>query len=656
MQADTDALLNNSSDRSLLMNVSLSLASRFLSLPSRALARLRRLDEVLSDDPVLQRPPYATTSAEGARRSRMLETGTGAVTLPGPWGFATSGYFIGLFAMAFVLNRIQNIVVPPRRPLAYRLQAARMHRNRYSFRHILFASLFPIDLSSTFSRSLFRIPSIYLLGKALVIWLVILLQASHLFPSWQWASLQALGEWAAQKQMEDICWFTFTSACLALCIGTLTTGMEGLNNNNSPFNLFAFAFTLYIYSSPTTHADKTQGVPSRPDKHVIITMMLPLLQVRSHMIHCLEVKQRWARQRLIPTTICAVLNLIHFHSVVWVNSPAYPLTNYIPCVVESGLVVVVILTIALNALTQLLLEGAVTHPLFGHVESLMPKWDEDFGVALFRLGTASMEATSVIGLGNEVGGVSSTSENGAMQPRDRERGAVEIDRSGVLSISLPSTDVKAKTARAEFWVDSVANIAWHMALARFLISMWRACVRAWRSLSACGALSRLEADPYEQFLRGEPVSDDEDDFDPGQDATSGLLHDSSPSTSDEESDEDRDDDETVQLYADLSHRASTSASAPLLLAHMTDTSSSPLTRRRYQRLRRQEKSTLANQDDPSAESRRNCVICTVEPRDIICWPCRCLAICDDCRENLASRAPAFEALVSMLSPKRRRLL
>jgi hypothetical protein len=33
-----------------------------------------------------------------------------------------------------------------------------------------------------------------------------------------------------------------------------------------------------------------------------------------------------------------------------------------------------------------------------------------------------------------------------------------------------------------------------------------------------------------------------------------------------------------------------------------------------------------------------CVICTNGQRDIICWPCRCLAMCDNCREALASRS------------------
>ena len=38
--------------------------------------------------------------------------------------------------------------------------------------------------------------------------------------------------------MEDICWYTFMTTCFTLIIGTLTTGLEGLNiNDSAPFNL-----------------------------------------------------------------------------------------------------------------------------------------------------------------------------------------------------------------------------------------------------------------------------------------------------------------------------------------------------------------------------------------------------------------------------------
>lgn len=39
---------------------------------------------------------------------------------------------------------------------------------------------------------------------------------------------------------------------------------------------------LHIYASPITHVDKVAGAPSRPDKHVLVTIILPLIQVIQH--------------------------------------------------------------------------------------------------------------------------------------------------------------------------------------------------------------------------------------------------------------------------------------------------------------------------------------------------------------------------------------
>ncbi|KAJ2986802.1 hypothetical protein NUW54_g9623 [Trametes sanguinea] len=307
----TDSFYN----ASMFFNASLKLAHRFLSLPSRALARLRRLDDLALDlHEAAQQHPYATTSGNGQRRSRgHISSGP---PVPGMWGFLTSGYFLGLFIMAFVLNRIQNIVVPPRRPPGFRIHhnSFNMHA-RLSWRRLFLSWLFPVDLSSTRSRLLFRIPSMYLLGKAFTLWAVLLVQAAGPPSLSQAGWMQPLFAWVAEKKTEDICWYTFLSACATLCIGTLTTGLEGLNmNDSSPFNLFAFAFQLYVCAASHSYAPKEGEPPSRPDVHVIITIMLPLIQLV--VMHCLEVKQRWTQYRLVLSTTIGLLALIHFHSVV----------------------------------------------------------------------------------------------------------------------------------------------------------------------------------------------------------------------------------------------------------------------------------------------------------------------------------------------------
>lgn len=405
------------------------------------------------------------------------------------------------------------------------------------------------------------------------------------------------------------------------------------------------------------------------------------------MIHLMGIKQSWSNQRLIPTTICSVLTLVHFHSVLWFSPASYPLLNYMSCLFESLLVLVTLLALVLNALTQLLLEGTVTRPVFGHAATLMPKWDEDFSIVLLRLGTASLEATSVAGLGNELSGVPISSSADIDTKSDPVYGEVEMSRAaGVMSVSHgiegrgkqrrkkdgfanEIRGVKVGSRQKDPWVD----YTWVRELAKFGDGMRKVVVGFWRLLwgflrgrpvhsrrqhtapreTRGVSPTREQAEGlddvgvYERFLMGDPVTDDdEDDFHPA--GLPNLENDDSDAdaTDDEESSPDQDN-ETAGLYADLSASATTSATAPLLLAHMTDASSLPLTRRRYKTLLTGQQRAETSREGGSwdefvsdrrtiaaaekshrgdggsdSESRRNCVICTVEERQIICWPCR----------------------------------
>lgn len=128
------------------------------------------------------------------------------------------------------------MVVPSRQPVPF--QHLRSHHERRNHWQSLFRSIFPMDLSSTYSRFVFRIPSIFLLLRSLSIWTVILLHGAGVSPSSDRALVGGLHQWAAHKSMEDICWSTFISVCFALFVGSLTSGMEGLyTSSNSPFNL-----------------------------------------------------------------------------------------------------------------------------------------------------------------------------------------------------------------------------------------------------------------------------------------------------------------------------------------------------------------------------------------------------------------------------------
>jgi hypothetical protein len=99
--------------------------------------------------------------------------------------------------------------------------------------------------------------------------------------------------------------------------------------------------------------------------------------------------------------------------------------------------------------------------------------------------------------------------------------------------------------------------------------------------------------------------------------------------------------------------------AQVLMAHLSRPSSSgPLTRARLAQLvpgtslpvvlaQRRSSGTAAvappRSSSEERERRRTCVICLAEERSIICWPCRCLALCDACRDAMASRPQRGDA-------------
>ncbi|KAH0827116.1 hypothetical protein J3R83DRAFT_4804 [Lanmaoa asiatica] len=634
-------------------------ANSLLSFSSRFVARIRKLNDWL--DPARLHDPVLIARSPSPALS----------PLPGPWGFLTSGYIVGLIIMAVLIHRIQNIVVPPRHRVLRFPRPPSRHR---SFFHVAYRAIFPLDFSSSLVRFSLRLPSIYFLSKSLLLWSTTLAQTTHKFPSCDSPWFRPLASWVAKQDTAALCWFTFCSVCGALCVEALTRGLEGTNSNASPFNLFGYAFLLHIYSSPMTHGTKLQGLPSRPDKHVVFTIILPLLQLT--LLHCLGIKQTWSNHRLVPSAFVSITALVHFHWVLWFSDSTYPLLNYMPCLFESLLLSVTFLAVFLNGLTQILAEGSVSRPLFGHHAALLPRLDEDFSIALLRMGTASLETSSVAGLGNEVGGV-------ALMPPpldQTEAGTVALTRFGVSSVSHTHEgcgknrrtkkgfaneikNVKAASNDGDLWLD----LAWYREFVRFAVGVARFLKRLYM-LSRYflrNPRMRLPSSPdtedatppddylqgermdgqdvYGRFIRGEQLSDDEyDEYEPTSRSRSNSVESISSISDNAENTVYDNQVETVGLYADLSSAVATSTSASHLLAHLADHSSSPLTRRRFSRLvsgsssgplgrdtkdgwadvmhARRPSVVTSRPEDALDEARRNCVICTAEPRQIICWP------------------------------------
>lgn len=135
---------------------------------------------------------------------------------------------------------------------------------------------------------------------------------------------------------------------------------------------------------------------------------------------------------------------------------------------------------------------------------------------------------------------------------------------------------------------------------------------------------------YHKFLRGVSIASESDsDYEP------------LPEGEDDGSDEDDGNNTEPEAETSLAlYEPDDNSSGPIMLSHLLDSNAAgPMTRRRFQRTSLSNVTfspTWARPAQKREEEKQMCIVCYVEPRAVVCWPCRCLCICDDCRSSLAS--------------------
>jgi hypothetical protein len=357
--------------------------------------------------------------------------------------------------------------------------------------------------------------------------------------------------------------------------------------------------------------------------------------------------------------------------------------------------------------------GYIPSPVWSNLlphEGVNPSIEDDFGVALLKLGTACMEATQYSGLRNELVGIEERSGpqlslsaigSEVIKPLANVGGFnAEITDIQVSQLELPNTRNAYYAGLNSFWKafgKTLLGFGWMIVLStpvgrkavkicqsswkrrwwygprqwtfwrraawaeperyrRQVITarqIWESHVEAARARAefplTTGGLRRRRLTArardedntrsYDDFLTGEVGSDDEDeqedwdDEDADSDGTVTVMAD----------DEDVPEHEP-ELYRDLMQDSSEPSFAlqPVLMAHLTSSSSSPLTRRQYasilstatssrsltpsrmEEVVHERRVAMAGRtsDEWDEERRKSCIVCMTEPRDTILWPCR----------------------------------
>ncbi|RUP50076.1 hypothetical protein BC936DRAFT_140428 [Jimgerdemannia flammicorona] len=263
--------------------------------------------------------------------------------------FFVSPYFLVLLFLSIVINRIHAIVSP---------------RNAH-----------PLPFLTKLGV---RTPSIFLLCKSITI-LLSFLSSIH---EWRDHLPSFVAEASAGMKGGDVLWAAFKAMSTVTIIETFLSCVERRPSpQEQTVSLFEWAIMLYF----TTAGNEIFLVA--------FIQVCQLLVLQLTFLH-----PRGYAYRLIPTTVFGLAGLLHFCYSLWSFSSTYPSLQFLARLPELMVVCITIVSISIHLLAMKV--GNFRRHMFE--PHSLPGLHEDYAIAIFKLGSACLEATRGVGYRNEV--------------------------------------------------------------------------------------------------------------------------------------------------------------------------------------------------------------------------------------------------------------
>ncbi|KAF9128269.1 hypothetical protein BGW39_005213 [Mortierella sp. 14UC] len=282
----------------------------------------------------------------GLHNSRLLHS------QPSMIHFFTSPYFLLLCFMSIVLNRI-NAIVAPRNP-------------------------HPLKLSVRFAL---KLPSFYLLMKSALITLALVTQDHESLAGMGWMS-----SLKTSYNESHALWLSFIAMGVSCTIDSFIANLHSNGSNEQTTNMLEWAILFHF---------------NPYGRDILIISLIQVCQLL--MLQFLSLSSRGKNYRLAVTTFWGVLDLTHFAYAIYHRSNTYPSLQLLTRLPEVVVILMVGISMTLHALTYIVTGGNVRRQMFE--PRAMPTRDEEYGLAVFKVGRACMEATRGVGFRNEVDAV-----------------------------------------------------------------------------------------------------------------------------------------------------------------------------------------------------------------------------------------------------------
>ncbi|KAG0269173.1 hypothetical protein DFQ27_004569 [Actinomortierella ambigua] len=226
----------------------------------------------------------------------------------------------------------------------------------------------------------FVIPAFYLLIKAMLV-TGALLVADNPFLPFNWPEA-----FQTKMSIPSVLFLCLSAMGTSYITDTFLANIQNAGTGEQNFNMLEMSVMFHF----TPHG-----------KNILLVAFIQVCQLLSLQVAGLFPRGR--HYRLAITSFWGMLDMAHFARSIYRRPNTYPSLQLLTCMPEAMVILTILISLCVHGLTYLVTGGNVRRRIFE--QRALPTGEDEYGIAVFKLGRACLEATRGVSFWNEVDAV-----------------------------------------------------------------------------------------------------------------------------------------------------------------------------------------------------------------------------------------------------------